>query len=114
MAVCANPASDSQLIFLIIAELIDLSVYKSHVRNELEDDVHKNAFTRTSCEHASTSARASTKSTGSTFSVDPDQRSRLFPVPEGTTFDEPHASTFMMSIIGSVVIDEWIRGREPT
>ena len=91
-----------------------LSIYKSHVQNELEDNVRKNAFTRTSCEHASTLARARAKSTGRcTFSVDPDQRSGLFPVLEGSTFDEPHASTLMMSIAGSVVIDEWIRGGEP-
>jgi len=60
-------------------------------------------------------ARARAKNTGKCmFSVDPDQRSGLFPVLEGSTFNEPHASSLMISIAGSVVIDEWIWGREPT
>ena len=50
-----------------------LSIYKSHGQSELEDNIRKNAFARTSCGHASTLARPRAKSTERcTFSIDPD------------------------------------------
>ena len=48
-----------------------------------------------------------------TFPVDPQQRTGLFPILEGSTLGEPHTGALMMSITGSVVIYVWIRRLEP-
>jgi hypothetical protein len=48
-----------------------------------------------------------------TFSVEPQQRPRCFPISEDTAFDEPQRSTFVVSIACDVVIYRWIRGRKP-
>jgi hypothetical protein len=48
-----------------------------------------------------------------TFPMDPQQRTGLFPILEGSTLGEPHTGAFMMSITSSVVIYVWIWRLEP-
>ena len=108
----ADSALEMVLMSLIIADLVD-SQYIIYTYNP-EGDIRNNAFTSARCEHASLLARVRVQRAGErTFPVNPQQRTGLFPILEGSTLDEPHAGALVTSITSSVVIYVWVRRLEP-
>src|SRR5216683_1623276 len=111
-AIWADSALEMVSMSLMIADLVD-GQYIIYTYDP-EDDVRKNAFASARCEHASLLARVRVQRAGErTFPVDPQQRTGLFPILEGSTLDEPHAGALVMSITSNVVINVWVWRREP-
>jgi hypothetical protein len=48
-----------------------------------------------------------------TFPMDPQQRTRRFPIGKGIALCTPGCSVHVVSLAGSVIIDRWVWGRDP-
>jgi hypothetical protein len=107
MAMCANPAVEITLISWIIAELIDGRYIAYRTKRNRRVTYVRTVFPApaVNIEHADLLARARKKGAREcTFSVDPQQRTGLFPLLEDITFDEPHTGSLVMSIAGGIEI----------
>ena len=101
------------MMSLMIVDLVD-NQYNLFGTNDPEDDIRKDAFTGAGCEYKNSLARVRMQRAGErTFPVDPQQRTGLFPILEGSTLREPHTGAFMMSITSNIVIYVWVRRLEP-
>ena len=82
--------------------------------NASEAYVPENTFARPGCGQGCLLARMRAEMAGEfTFSMDPQQRRRLFPALEDAALNEPHPRVLVTSIASSVEIDEGVGRREP-
>jgi hypothetical protein len=78
------------------------------------DDVRKYTFSRSRCGHEGLLVKESAdRSERCTFSVDPQQGTRLFPILEDAASSEPLCGAFVTGVVCCIEIYEWIRRRKP-